>query len=81
MGKHVWMKFPVYYDNDEDNGGPRPSFMFYKGIIIEAKNYFLDGDTTKSLEWEHYVRFGDSDDGYYNLSDQEATGYLKWSQE
>mmetsp|Transcript_3795 Transcript_3795/g.5542 ORF Transcript_3795/g.5542 Transcript_3795/m.5542 type:complete len:93 (+) Transcript_3795:58-336(+) len=31
------------------------------------------------INFMHYIYFGDNEDGYYNLSYQETTGYLKWT--
>lgn len=80
LGEYVWIKFPVEYDGDDVAG----KFMFYKGLITESKAYLPNRDPKESREYEHFIYFGDKDDqddGYDNLADQEATGYLKWSQE
>ena len=37
-----------------------------------------DDDVNKPKQYTHYIKFGDNDDGYYDLSDMEMTGYLKW---
>jgi hypothetical protein len=82
LGEYVWIKFPVEYSEDDDSeNGYGNKFVFYKGLITESKAYLPNRDPTDSREYEHFVYFGDKDDGYYNLADQEATGYLKWSQE
>ena len=76
--EEVWIKFPVTYD-DEDGSGH--GFKFYKGLITKVQTYLPEDDPANSEEIHHYVKFGDHDDGYYNLGDLEATGSLKWSQE
>ena len=76
--EEVWIKFPVTYD-DEDGAGH--GFKFYKGLITKVQTYLPEDDPANSEEIHHYVKFGDHDDGYYNLGDLEATGSLKWSQE
>lgn len=70
LGKEVWIKFPV-------EGAT--TYQFFKGLVTKMEAYFPDHDATKPLEYQHFVYFGDSDDGYYNLTEQEDSGYLKWT--
>jgi hypothetical protein len=37
-------------------------------------------DMSKSIEYTHFIKFGDGDDAFYDLSDLEMTGYLKWEE-
>ncbi|CAB9508442.1 expressed unknown protein [Seminavis robusta] len=71
LGKDVWIKFV-------DETGTQ---QFYKGVISKCLSYFPNHDTSKPLEYLHYVHFGDSDDDYYDLTDKEDTGYLRWTEE
>ncbi|KAL3921440.1 MAG: hypothetical protein SGILL_002744 [Bacillariaceae sp.] len=73
LGKDVWVAFPVEEHEDYTH-------MFYKGVITKSQAYFPDDDVTKSREYEHWIKFGDGDDGYYDLSAAENSGELKWSQ-
>ncbi|KAG7350812.1 hypothetical protein IV203_010172 [Nitzschia inconspicua] len=75
MGKHVWIKFPVTLENGII------SFEFIQGLITKYEQYFLDGNPNKPIEHQHWVDFGNNNTGYYNLTEQEDTGYLLWSQE
>ena len=72
LGKEVWIKFPV-------EEGDKHTYQFFKGLVTKMETYFPDHDTTKPLEYQHFVYFGDSDDGYYNLTEQEESGYLRWT--
>lgn len=75
LGKDVWIKFPVL-NQDATNG-----FQFFQGAITKMEAFFPDNDTKKPVEYMHYIYFGDSDDGYFDLTDYETTGYLKWTAE
>jgi len=81
LGKHVWMKFPVVPTSEDDDDDDEEEFQFFKGTITRMEVFFPDHDPTKPLEHRHFVYFGDPDDGYYDLTDLEMTGYLKWSEE
>jgi len=69
LGKDVWVQFPV--ENSD--------LRFFKGTITRMTVSYPEDDTTKSLEYTHYIHFGDDDDGFYNLTDLETTGYLRWN--
>ena len=70
LGKNVWIKFPVEYDDDDedyddDEDGddePKPEFKFYKGTITQMHTLYPNNDTTKPLEYLHFVYFGDTDE-------------------
>lgn len=84
VGKDVWIKFPVVAEEEDDNdeeddeGGEGEFFKFFQGTITGMQVAHEDDDVNKPKQYTHYVKFGDSDDGYYDLSDLEMTGYLKW---
>ena len=71
LGEDVWIKFAI--------NPAETRFQFYKGTITRMEAYYPDHDTSKPVEYQHYVYFGDIDDGYFNLTEYETTGYLKWS--
>jgi hypothetical protein len=75
LGQPVWIKFPVILDDGTN------TFEFFKGVITKYEQYFPDGDIHKPIEHQHWISFGDSDDGYFNLTEMEDTGYLSWKQE
>ena len=79
LGKKVWIKFPMNFMGA--SGRKRKTFKFFQGTITKMEVYFPDHDTTKPLEYQHFVFFGGQDDGYYNLTEQEDSGYLKWNQD
>ena len=69
LGKKVWIQFPV----------ADAALQFFQGTITRMTAAHVDDDIDKPLEYTHYVKFGDTDDGYYDLSDLEVTGYLRWA--
>jgi hypothetical protein len=74
LGKDVWIKFPVKLD------GEKKGFRFFQGKITRMETSYPNDDTTQPLEYQHFIFFGDQDDGYYDLTEQEMSGYLKWAQ-
>jgi hypothetical protein len=74
MGRHVYLKFPV---EGETEGGTK-KLMFFQGVITRFQVAHAYDNINKPLEYKHFVKFGDSDDGYYCLSDLESSGVLKW---
>ena len=73
LGKQVWIKFPV---DDEDDG----EFKFFQGTITRMQAAYEGDDVNKPIEYTHFVKFGDTDDAFYDLSDLEMTGYLRWEE-